>query len=161
MPLLCSSGAAFGFHRQIRPVTKTNIPSDLRRQVSEDSHYKCGYCHTAQRIVGGPMVIDHIVPISRGGLSERGNLWLACRRCNEFKGARIEAVDPQTSLVYPLFNPRTQSWSVHFAWSRDGTEIVGLTAIGRATVAALRLNNSEIVGARILWVQAGWHPPIE
>ena len=39
------------------------------------------------------------------------------------------------------------------------TEIIGLTATGRATIAALRLNNPEIVAARSLWVQAGWHPP--
>jgi hypothetical protein len=59
----------------------------------------------------------------------------------------------------PLFNPRTQTWALHFAWSADGTEIIGLTATGRATVVALRLNNDEIVGARSLWVQVGWHPP--
>ena len=41
----------------------------------------------------------------------------------------------------------------------NGTQIIGLTAIGRATVVALRLNNEEIVGARWLWAQAGWHPP--
>jgi hypothetical protein len=34
-----------------------------------------------------------------------------------------------------------------------------LTATGRATIAALRLNNPETVAARSLWVQAGWHPP--
>lgn len=105
------------------------------------------------------MVIDHIMPKARGGTSVRENLWLACRRCNEFKGSRTHAVDPLTDVEVALFNPRRQSWSVHFAWSEDGTKIVGLTAIGRATVASLRLNNEEIVGARWLWVQAGWHPP--
>jgi hypothetical protein len=32
---------------------------------------------------------------------------------------------------------------------------------GRATVDALKLNNPEIVAARVLWVGAGWHPPAE
>lgn len=107
------------------------------------------------------MVIDHLIPRARGGQTARENLWLACRRCNEFKGTQTDAVDLPTGLTVPIFNPRTQSWSVHFAWSRDGTEIIGLTAIGRATVVALRLNNPEIVAARALWVQVGWHPPKE
>jgi len=32
-------------------------------------------------------------------------------------------------------------------------------AAGRATVAALNLNNPYIVPARRLWVLAGWHSP--
>jgi hypothetical protein len=32
-------------------------------------------------------------------------------------------------------------------------------AMGGATVEALRMNNADIVGARSLWVQAGWWPP--
>jgi len=91
------------------------IPPELRRQVSQDAQYRCGYCRTSQRVVGGPMVVDHLIPVSRGGPTTRENLWLACRRCNEFKGARTEAVDEQTGEAVKLFNPRTQSWSVHFA----------------------------------------------
>ena len=143
--------------------SKTSIPSKLRRQVAQEAKYRCGYCYclTPQRIIGRPMVIDHLLPESRGGATARENLWLACRRCNEFKGARTQAADPLTGEMVTLFNPRMQSWAVHFAWSEDGTEIIGLTAIGRATVVALRLNNEMIVASRSLWVQAGWHPPVE
>jgi len=137
------------------------VSASLRRQVAQDARHRCGYCLTPEPILGRPMVIDHIMPKARGGTSVRENLWLACRRCNEFKGSRTHAVDPVTDVEVALFNPRRQSWPVHFAWSEDGTEIVGLTAIGRATVACLRLNNDEIVGARWLWAQAGWHPPAD
>ncbi|MCB0168399.1 MAG: HNH endonuclease [Anaerolineae bacterium] len=140
-------------------MSKTYIPVEIRRQVAEEARYRCGYCLTAQRIIGRPMVIDHLIPESQGGPTIRENLWLACRRCNEFKGTQTHAVDPHTQKTVSLFNPRQQSWRIHFTWSRDGTEIIGLTATGRATVAALRLNNPEIVAARSLWVQAGWHPP--
>ncbi|MEA5469208.1 hypothetical protein VB714_10030 [Spirulina sp. 06S082] len=58
-----------------------------------------------------------------------------------------------------MFNSRQQRWSDHFQWSKDGTEIIGLTACGRATVAALQLNNSLAVVVRRNWVRAGWHPP--
>jgi hypothetical protein len=57
------------------------------------------------------------------------------------------------------YNPRQQYWKDHFSWNADGTEIVALTACGRATVKALRLNNSLAVTVRKNWVQAGWHPP--
>ena len=59
----------------------------------------------------------------------------------------------------PLFDPRRQRWDRHFAWSEDGVEIVGLTACGRATVAALRLNSDLAVTVRRNWLRAGWHPP--
>jgi hypothetical protein len=142
-------------------MSKKYVPARLRRQVAQDARRRCGYCLTAEQIIGRPMNIDHIVPEAKGGSTARDNLWLACRRCNEFKGSRTHADDPMTGTEVPLFDPRRQSWTVHFAWSEDGTEIVGLTAVGRATVAALRLNNEEVVGARWLWVQAGWHPPAD
>ena len=59
----------------------------------------------------------------------------------------------------PLFNPRKQIWAEHFAWSEDGTKIIGLTACGRATVVVLQLNNLIAVMVRREWVTAGWHPP--
>ncbi|HEY3227585.1 MAG TPA: hypothetical protein VGJ87_00105 [Roseiflexaceae bacterium] len=59
----------------------------------------------------------------------------------------------------PLFNPRAQRWDEHFAWSDDGTQILGLTAIGRATIVALQLNRPLLVSARRRWVLVGWHPP--
>lgn len=59
----------------------------------------------------------------------------------------------------PLFNPREQRWDAHFAWTANGEEIIGLTASGRATVTALRLNREVLVRARRLWVAAGVHPP--
>ena len=39
----------------------------------------------------------------------------------------------------PLFNPRTDRWADHFRW--DGYTVVGITVLGRATVAALALNH--------------------
>ncbi len=108
-----------------------------------------------------PLMIEHIIPDALGGPTTRENLWLACYRCNEFKGDRTDAVDPTTGEVVALFNPRTQRWSEHFTWSSDGIFIEGITTHGRATVAALRLNNRYVVAARQLWVEAGWWPPAE
>jgi hypothetical protein len=46
-----------------------------------------------------------------------------------------------------------------YCLSPHGTQIIGLTSIGRATVAALQLNNELAVEVRRNWVLAGWHPP--
>lgn len=107
------------------------------------------------------MHVDHIVPLVHGGSSGEENLWLSCAWCNSYKGAQIEATDPDTGTKASLFNPRIERWAEHFRWSDDGSEIIGLTASGRATVEALRLNNQFIVLARRQWALAGWHPPQE
>lgn len=135
------------------------IPDRLRQQVAEEASYRCGYCLTAEKYSGMRLHIDHIIPLAAGGSSERENLWLACTLCNSYKGSQTHATDPLTGKTTPLFNPRTQIWSNHFFWSPDGTHIIGRTDCGRATVAALHLNNAFIVEARRYWVNVGWHPP--
>jgi len=107
------------------------------------------------------MTYDHILPVSKGGETSFENVCLACRSCNEFKSDSTNAVDSLTGETMPLFNPRLQRWNQHFVWSSDGTRVEGITAIGRATVVRLRMNNPVIVVARRRWVISGWHPPID
>jgi hypothetical protein len=135
------------------------IPVQLQQHIREDAGQRCGYCLSSEIVTGIPLEIEHIIPTSLGGLTTRHNLWLACHRCNKYKGNRIETPDPETEEVVSLFNPRTQIWYEHFRWSADGTRVVGLTPIGRATVEALHVNNEYVVAARRFWVFAGWHPP--
>lgn len=135
------------------------IPKTLREKVAEQAKYRCGYCLTSETIVGTPMEIDHIIPQSLGGLTEEGNLWLACSLCNDHKSDRIAALDPITGDVVRLFNPRHQVWREHFAWADEGDRIIGLTPEGRATVVALNINRPALVKARQAWVSVGWHPP--
>jgi hypothetical protein len=104
------------------------------------------------------MTIDHIVPEAQGGPTTFDNLCFACRRCNEFKGSATTARDPLTGQIVPLFNPRTQTWGDHFTWDASGIRLIGLTAIGRATIIALKMNNEVIVDTRRRWVSVGWHP---
>lgn len=137
------------------------IPKALRHKVAAQARHRCGYCLTNQRISGAQMHIEHITPLSRGGDSDETNLWLACAWCNSYKEDKTHAPDPVTGKDTSLFNPRTQRWSDHFCWSDDGIQIIGLTPTGRATVAALQLNNEFILPARRHWVLAGWHPPQE
>ena len=107
------------------------------------------------------MHVEHIIPLAAGGTSDEDNLWLACSVCNNYKGTQTHALDPETEEQVPLFNPRTQPWTEHFAWSDDGIETIGLTSTGRATVEALKLNQPFMRRARRRWVIANWHPPID
>lgn len=140
-------------------MSRARVPPDLRELVAADSRHRCGYCLMSERIVGIPMEVDHLVPEIHGGATERENLWLACPFCNRYKGQRTSAVDPVSQQEVSLFNPRTQDWSTHFAWVVSGSRIMGLTAIGRATAQALKLNRPILVEARKRWVRVGWHPP--
>ena len=106
------------------------------------------------------MVMDHIIPLSLGGTSEIDNLCLCCYRCNEFKGAKQQGTDPLSGFHVDLFNPRTQFWTEHFAWSKNNLRTIGLTACGRATVERLRLNSSRLIQARRIWMLVGLHPPL-
>jgi hypothetical protein len=131
----------------------------IRQQVWERAAFRCEYCQSSMRLTGMPLVIDHVQPQTLGGSDELSNLAAACYRCNEFKGLRVSGIDPETSTTAALYNPRLQEWSDHFAWNELGICVVGLTPVGRVSVAVLRLNNDDIVAARGIWVQWGWHPP--
>lgn len=137
------------------------IPIHLRRQVEQEAGNRCGYCRSSSLIMGSPLEVEHILPISEGGETTLENLWLACHRCNRFKSNRTQAQDRETGEDIPLFDPRRQRWHDHFRWSQDGTHIQGVDAIGRATVEALQMNNPYVVESRRFWVLVGWHPPLE
>lgn len=103
--------------------------------------------------------LEHIVPRSAGGATAFENLCFACPFCNRHKADRQMAIDPDTSQPVEFFHPQRQTWTDHFTWSEDSTEIVGLSAVGRATIVALKMNRPELVRVRKLWIKLGEHPP--
>ena len=140
---------------------RQKIPLAIAKRVRNEARSRCGYCLTSETLIGMAMEFDHLLPHSEAGKTVEENLWLACRRCNEFKGSQITALDLKTGNTIALFNPRLQIWAEYFKWSNDGTEIIGITACGRATVQALKLNHEIIVVARKMWVSVGWWPPLD
>ncbi len=44
---------------------------------------ECHYCH--KRFSASALTMDHIIPVSRGGTSTRGNVVPACDHCNKSK----------------------------------------------------------------------------
>lgn len=105
--------------------------------------------------------VEHIIPLSQGGKTALDNLALACQGCNSHKYTRVEAVDPTTGDVVPLYHPRQQKWRDHFSWSQDYVLVIGLTPTGRATVETLRLNREGLVNLRRMLYEMGEHPPFE
>lgn len=136
-----------------------SLSDSVRQQVRARAKHYCEYCLSHQDYIMGHLQIDHIQPIAKGGNDSISNLCLACELCNQYKWTKTEAQDPETGEDVKIFNPRQQKWIDHFAWNSEGTQIIGLTAVGRATIAALQLNNSLAVIVRSNWVKAGWHPP--
>lgn len=136
----------------------SNIPDKLREQVTLQAKGLCEYCQTAERVVMD-LEVDHIIPVSKGGKTDIENLCLCCGPCNGRKKAFLAAFDPETNEEVALFNPRVQNWVEHFQWSEDGTVLIGLTPIGRATIERLGINREKAIRSRRVWVDAGLHPP--
>ena len=137
----------------------TKIPATLRRWVIQRANNRCEYCGISQIGQVATFHIDHVIPVVAGGETTAENLALACVSCSLRKGARQKIEDAETGEIVYIFNPRQQRWNAHFAW--NGVEVIGLTAIGRATVQALNFNRSTMLAIRAEEELRGRHPPPE
>lgn len=135
------------------------ISVELQRQIRDRFANCCAYCRTAEALTVTTFEFEHITPRSAGGESVLENLCLSCPSCNRYKAQRQTASDPLTEEMVSLFHPQLQAWTEHFAWSEDATEMIGLTPIGRATIAALKMNRPQMIRVRRMWVKMGEHPP--
>jgi hypothetical protein len=135
----------------------SSIPAALRRLVIERSGDRCEYCGLSQAGQVATFHVDHIVPEVAGGSTLGTNLALACVSCSLRKGARQLIEDVETGQKVSIFNPRQQFWGEHFLW-RD-IEVVGLTAVGRATIDALSLNRPVMLAIRAEEKFFARHPP--
>jgi hypothetical protein len=129
----------------------------LRGRVEERAKNRCEYCQIPAHISEFTFPLDHILARQHGGETKLENLALSCPHDNYHKGPNITGLDPQTSRVTRLFNPRGQRWGSHFAW--DGPKLIGKTAVGRTTISVLKMNAPERVELRRLLIAAGVFPP--
>jgi hypothetical protein len=112
----------------------------LRDYVRQRAGNVCEYCRLPQsssRFIRFHM--EHIIARQHRGLSVANNLALACGYCNHHKGPNIAGLDPETGKLVPLYDPRCDQWSEHFAW--NDVVLVGLTPVGRTTIELLAIND--------------------
>ncbi len=134
--------------------------AETTRQVVARAANRCEYCRMHQSLQGATFHVEHIVPTSAGGSDSVDNLALSCPSRNLGKSNRVRVTDPQTGAEVPLYNPRADRWSDHFAWDEDW-RVVGLTPTGRATIAALNLNHPRRVLIREAEEAFNLFPPDE
>ena len=126
----------------------------LRQQVRERAGRRCEYCHLPDWLPPlEPFHLEHIVARQHGGETNLDNLAWACHRCNRHKGPNLTGIDASTREIAPLFHPRRDVWTMHLMLR--GSELVGLTPTGRATVALLQMNAARRLERRAELIRLG------
>ena len=132
-----------------------------RAAVTERAGGLYEYCRSPARFATQSFSVEHINPRQKGGDNALDNLALACQGCNGSKHTKVSGIDPATEQRVPLYHPRQQKWSDHFAWSEDFTRVLGLTPTGRASVHVLELNREGLRNLRGALRTVRQHPPEE
>ncbi|HLX62312.1 MAG TPA: HNH endonuclease [Planctomycetota bacterium] len=130
----------------------------LKLAVLKRANGCCEYCKSQVKYSSDSFSIEHIVSCKRHGSDAFSNLAFACQGCNNHKHACTVAIDPLSGASVRLFHPRNQHWNEHFTWTDDYSIVVGITAVGRATVARLKLNRSGLINQRKALASIGKHP---
>lgn len=66
------------------------MTSRLRQEIKARDNYTCKMCGASTYNEPNLLLeIDHIIPVAKGGLTNRKNLQTLCWRCNRTKGAKI------------------------------------------------------------------------
>jgi hypothetical protein len=130
----------------------------LYPQVALRAGHRCEYCHAPEVVFNFPFEVEHIIPVSLAGSDTEANVALACRSCNLWKAAFVTGVDPVTGTEVPLYHPRDDLWETHFVVDEEHGQIHGQTAVGRATVMRLKINQPAQQAARRQWMRLGLFP---
>jgi len=140
---------------------RKRVTAKERAEVTTRADNRCEYCLSPANFATPSFSVEHIHPRQKGGDNALDNLAFACQGCNGSKHTKITGIDPFTKRRVPLYHPRQQRWSDHFAWSEDFTQVLGLTPTGRATIHVLELNREGLVNLRGALCAVGQHPPEE
>lgn len=69
------------------------MTSKLREEIKVRDNYTCKSCGLSINEEKNLLLeIDHIIPLSKGGITSENNLQTLCWRCNRSKGSRIETI---------------------------------------------------------------------
>lgn len=108
-----------GHKSDVKKVKRELLQKDIRMMVYERANGICQMCDQPLDIDN--FTVDHVVPLSRGGINDISNYRCLCKRCNEFKsdsldgellkmfedvGTRYFNKHPHSDLVYKF----ARSW---------------------------------------------------
>lgn len=66
------------------------MTSSLREKIKSRDNFACKYCNLSIRDELNLLLeIDHIIPLSKGGVTTESNLQTLCWKCNRSKGSKI------------------------------------------------------------------------
>ena len=66
------------------------LTSGLREKIKDRDNYTCKYCSLSVRDEKNLLLeIDHIIPLSKGGITSEDNLQTLCWKCNRSKGSKV------------------------------------------------------------------------
>ena len=133
------------------------MKASLRRTIWQLAGAACEYCRLPQAYDPLPFRIDHIIADQHGGRTVLRNLAPLLPVLQQHKGPNIAGIDPRSRRMVRLFHPRRDHWNRHFRW--QGPMLVGRTAIGRATIVVLAINDIQNVGLRAALIENGEFPP--
>jgi hypothetical protein len=136
-----------------------NITKKTRLLVANRAAFCCEYCWSQEKYSPDYFSIEHIIPRIKNGVDALFNLAYSCMACNNHKYAHIEAIDPVSGVLFPLYNPRIDVWAEHFRWSNDYSILTGISPKGRATIDKLKLNRDSLINLRVVLAAIGKHPP--
>lgn len=98
------------------------MTSKLRNSIKTRDDHTCRYC--AVSLAAEPhllLEVDHIIPVSKGGMSTSDNLQTLCWRCNRTKSNKVASASPVAVASAPKIQPLTQPATRRVADSH-GTE---------------------------------------
>lgn len=76
-------------HRQTKEYQRAIMSDGLRYEIMHRDGFRCQLCGRSAKD-GAILHVDHILPVSRGGKTEKANLRTLCDQCNLGKRDRIE-----------------------------------------------------------------------
>lgn len=117
------------------------MDAPTRELIRARAENRCEYCHLPQEFSGLRFHVEHVYARQHGGTDDPANLALACPECNFHKGTNLTGVDPDTRQLTPLFHPRRDRWTDHFALVAGS--LVGRTSVGRTTARLLEMNTGD------------------
>lgn len=100
-------------------VPRQQVPF-TRRNIYHHYGYRCCYC--GKHLPSTDLNLDHVVPRSRGGVTDWSNIVTSCIPCNLRKGNRTPS-EARMRLVVPLSRPKLRA---------------GVTILARAPIAMRR-----------------------